>query len=650
MKHFAKSLVSVVIALSILATMCVIGVSASAEDTKTYLISAKTGEVMAAGGELKAENYLDSGNGSYGGTAVIRAFKKMTDGVDVSKTTITAWIWVEDASTVQSLDIQFSSDANSIDTAKLNFRLSAANFKTGWNTFVLDPSSAAASAAAGTIGYHEINGGGTTVLTAIKLVRVLTVEGPNIRVGAIYVTPAAPAPAPEIDESEIADFAPADKAAGDYLPTKADKAVVSVVDVSTLTGGKYEGTNKTAYKVDFSEGAARKEGVYTSLENPVRMKSAGAEKDYTFEAWIWAEKEVDDYIFQFYADSLEQDTAVNANHTEKWVYRISNDSTDTTKCITLKAGWNHVKVTLDSTFAQLGSSSNPHTKDAYASFTTNQIMTGFSIHDNADNGTPKRISLAIADAKFYKTSAYKEPEKDANKVGKTIISANVDKKADDMTADGNATNLSVVKTSELKGGTSGVPSEDAYKFTVGAGSNGLMLPVVNTDWTAVNDSTNADGTAGKDYGVNAWVYISDASKVNALIFRFFDENNSNWNYQVNKAYDSSSTQSLVNGWNNITFWFPNQNRDHDHAVEGVNVAGGDGKTVSRVLVFDYSATGGYDFAIACARLITRSDDANAGWTVGSATGDATDLAVVVVAILLAAMAASVTVCFGKKAR
>jgi len=648
MKHFAKSFVSIVVALSILATMCIVGVSVSAADAVdtnpngVTMVSANleknASDVVAVGGSTVSVAKTETLTGGTAGVPSADAYvvegatagkgiKIPIENSDWSAASaalnpsgfalkgygVNMWLYISDVSKINGIIMRFYEEAaDGTDLWTKNawtYQVSAVSaiapkptFQTGWNNVTFwFPATGDYDHRAGV----KANNGGQD---GVKMASFQLWEYDSQNT---YTMAVACARLVKSADEAAGSWAPAPV----VYPTDKEYLVYGLDREEGVTIGDWQDVTYDGGKGAFKTTTSNRVKKYL----PKSVDLTGK----TVTAWIYVPEGATP-AGQFELCTVDQD---------------NGEFTFDSNTFGLKAGWN--KVILD-----------PNNKKDTAGVAEGAV--GYRANDASSNVADINVVRYYdANADFMLGAVYvtpEVPEVDSNKVGKTIVSANVDKKADDMTASGNATNLSVVKTSELKGGTSGVPSEDAYKFTVGSGTNGLVLPVVNTDWTAVNDSTNADGSAGKDYGVNAWIYVSDASKVSGFIFRFFDGDNNNWNYQVSKVYDSSSTQSYVNGWNNITFWFPNQNRDHDHAVEGGNVAGGDGKTVSRVLVCDYNATGGYDFAIACARLITKSDDANAGWTVGSATGDATDLAVVVVAILLAAMAASVTVYFGKKVR
>jgi len=183
---------------------------------------------------------------------------------------------------------------------------------------------------------------------------------------------------------------------------------------------------------------------------------------------------------------------------------------------------------------------------------------------------------------------------------------------------------------------------------------GFKVPVVNPDWSAPATSLNSAQThALKGYGLNMWIWVSDATKVGGtFVARFCEEGKNtsglgNWTYQFTSAQSGTAGYKISwqTGWNNVTFWLPDTG-DFDHRTN----MNSDGKTITEVIFEDHTTTGTYSFAVACARLVKGQAEAEAGWGIGSGTGDAVDVAMIVVAILLAAMAASVTVYFGKKAR
>ena len=636
-------------------------------DGRDYLVSCVPFEGGASGTLVDAT--YDGGTAAYQNTSGVVVINKTFAEKDLTGKYVTAWIYVEDVTKLASSN-QFELRNGTNDTNEINFSFTSLGLKNGWNKVTLDPNGGEA------YGTVKFGGKAGTLQTsyAINSMRAFADVAAGVKIGTVYVTPANEMPIKPvtIDESEVADFA-ADEADGAYIPTQGTQSTVTLVDVSTLTGGKYEGDNTKAYKVTYNTGAARKAGAYTSLENPVRMNSDGAEADYTFEAWIWSEKDVSSYILQIYNNGYESNKTLiktgaassNNNTTENWIYRFGADVSNTpsnpgpaSRDIVLKAGWNHIKFTLDDIYdktnnndglVQLGSGSNDHTKKAYSEFVTGKTVTGFSIHDNETPVT----TIAIADVKLYKTSAVKEPEKDANSVGTTIVSANLTKTEDGFEPTATGTDAKIVKTADLKGGTAGVPSADAYKVTVSGAKGGLVMKVENTDWTVPAKANMVN------YGVNMWVWVSDVTKVNTFVMRFYEPGLrtgiDNWTFQGGTNHDK--TAKLQTGWNNITIWFAGaSNVDYDRRPNGngpdaqKNSLLGDGSEIVEFVLEDHATTNTYDIALACARLITRTDNANGSWTAGSATGDAVNVAMVVVAILLAAMAASVTVYFGKKAR
>jgi len=155
------------------------------KDTREYLISAKEGEDMATG-KWEAAEYLNTGNGAYGGTGVVRAQKNL-DGVDITGKQITLWLYTEDPTKFANVDIELTSSGK-CDSNELCFRLAHTDLKKGWNKYVLDSTIAKAASANGVFGYQHINGGGTVDLTKINYIRIFGTDNTELKVGAMYFT------------------------------------------------------------------------------------------------------------------------------------------------------------------------------------------------------------------------------------------------------------------------------------------------------------------------------------------------------------------------------------------------------------------------------------------------------------------------------
>ncbi|MBQ9106280.1 MAG: hypothetical protein IJY56_00150 [Clostridia bacterium] len=688
MKQFAKSLVSVVIALSILATMCVVGISViakvhefvlvseTATKNKTDLKTTKDGGVTVGTVDVVNTSTLGTPPAGAPATAYKFTIANAKDGVhftapsdDASalsaKTTelvFDAWIYVSDVSKCGNLLFRMYGSAGPQAGGNGNIEGyvwqgsvsgAAMSAKTGWNhvqvPMTFDNGWQTKDPATALNAYKS-----DMKITGISLHDHSLAASNSYDVAVASIKLTYDDGVIDVVEKEFADFTADTKVLDDYHKTRvnADEEL-SLVDVSTLTKGdvKYAGPSTNAVKVDLSKVdssvyTGRKGGVYTSLETPVRFNGDGKEADYVFDAWLYYEGTSNILIIQIYGAGYE--TKANENNSvEYWPYRyILKD---------LKEGWNHIVLTLDK-FTKTKESDNGLQKEGLAAMQREKTITGISFHEDQFSNCTK-YTYAVADLvlchKDYAADANKVPEKDSNKSGITVVSANVDKKVEDMVAVGSA-NMSVVKTSTLKGGTAGVPSEDAYMVTDAAQQTGFKVPVVNPDWSAPATSLNSAQThALKGYGLNMWIWISDATKVGTtFVARFCEEGKntgglSNWTYQMTSALSGTAGSKITwqTGWNNVTFWLPDTG-DFDHRTN----MNSDGKTIAEVIFEDHKTTGSYSFAVACARLVKGQAEADAGWGIGSGTGDAVDVAMIVVAILLAAMAASVTVYFGKKAR
>jgi len=688
MKQFAKSLVSIVIALSVLATMCVVGISVSAKvhefvlvseteaKNKTDLKATKDGGVTVGTVDVVNTSTLGTPPAGAPATAYKFTIANAKDGVhftaksdDASalsaKTTelvFDAWIYVSDVSKCGNLLFRMYGSAGPQAGGNGNIEGyvwqgsvsgAAMSAKTGWNHVQVPMTFSN--------GWQSATSDAMTAYKADMKITGISLHDHSLAASNSYDVAVASVKLTyddgvvEVIEKEFADFTDDTKDLADYHKTRtnADEEL-SLVDVSTLNKGnvKYAGPSTNAVKIDLSkvDGSVydgRKGGIYTSLETPVRLKSEDKEADYVVDMWLYLEGTTHDFLVQFYTAGQESSSS-GTNTTETWLYRYEFKS--------LVAGWNHVTLKLSDFKKDGATSSNGFVEKAWEAFRKDAVVTGMSFHENVlANNTA--YTLYVADVtlchKDYAADANKVPEKDSNKSGITVVSANIDKKVDDMIAVG-AANISVVKTSTLKGGAAGVPSKDAYMVTDAAKQNGFKVPVVNPDWSAPATSLNSAQThALKGYGLNMWIWVSDATKVGGtFVARFCEEGKNtsglgNWTYQFTSAQSGTAGYKISwqTGWNNVTFWLPDTG-DFDHRTN----MNSDGKTITEVIFEDHTTTGTYSFAVACARLVKGQAEAEAGWGIGSGTGDAVDVAMIVVAILLAAMAASVTVYFGKKAR
>ena len=288
----------------------------------------------------------------------------------------------------------------------------------------------------------------------------------------------------------------------------------------------------------------------------------------------------------------------------------------------MKAGWNKVIVDPNNQRDTAGVAKGAV---GYRSTTTGANVADINVVRYYDGNAEFMLGAV------YVTPA--EPEKDTNKVGTTLVSANITKDVANVKPVTSA-NISVVNTSDLKGGVSGVPSKQAYK-SESDWKDGIVFPV------SISDETAADIMANGAY-LDAWVHITGVT-ANNFVFRFFKEGGRNGIggqvYQLNSW--EQGVQKWEAGWYHFV-WQIKAGTDltgvvemtaHDHGNATVNPA----PTSS-------------SFSVAAVRIVPTAADAQKGWGVTSATGDAVNVAMVVVAILLAAMAASVTVYFGKKAR
>jgi len=665
MKHFAKSLVSVVIALSILATMCIVGVSAVAAEADTNTVGYT---LVSANVTKKAENVATMNpsvdpnkatvsvvntadlTGGVKGVPSAQAYKvetvKKENGIvfpvslsdqaaaDVKTNGgyLDAWVHVGTA-TASNIVIRM------YKTGARNTGGTTPTYGAGREGHSYNGNSWESGIQTWTAGwYHfvwKINAG--TDFTGLAELSVHDHKnGVNTDVNTVTFSVAAVRIVPTQADAEKA-WAPA--------PAEPKDSYTLFVD-SAETG--YTGVAGEWDTADKKEGEASYKIAGTSQAAVMIATEMVAEQDWNGYFWYYIEDttKLNELYFEISSSGSHSGACVR--------YLINGDYKSK-----LKNGWNKIEFKLhDSTDLTNANGEKATTFSENYKYCLGGGMTGNV--DWSKINYIRIISNCVANSNvvvkynaFTLAKPVVEPEKDANSVGTTIVSANLAKTEDGFTATANGTDAKIVKTADLKGGTAGVPSADAYKVTTAGDKAGLVMKVENTDWTVPAKANLVN------YGVNMWVWVADASKASNFVLRFFEpglrNGVDNWAFQVTSVHDK--TVKLQNGWNNVTFWFAGaSNVDYDRRPTGngpdaqKNPALGDGSVISEFAVIEYTETQGQEIAVACARLITRTDNANGSWTAGSATGDAVNVAIVVVAILLAAMAASVTVYFGKKVR
>lgn len=148
-----------------------------------------------------------------------------------------------------------------------------------------------------------------------------------------------------------------------------------------------------------------------------------------------------------------------------------------------------------------------------------------------------------------------------------LVDEKAEKNIGDMsnTWESDQNDFSVVNTSDLKGGTSGVPSKTAYQVNVTPNTNpGQTRPgfkaELNGPSTDFSDFVDKPGQLTLDM----WIYISDLTAVNNLVVCFFTDEWYGVNYstqnnnnglvsftEYNFISVSSFQQYLKAGWNHV---------------------------------------------------------------------------------------------------
>ena len=147
-----------------------------------------------------------------------------------------------------------------------------------------------------------------------------------------------------------------------------------------------------------------------------------------------------------------------------------------------------------------------------------------------------------------------------------FVDEKAEKKVEDMsnTWESDQNEFSVVNTSDLKGGTSGVPSNTAYQVKVTPNTNpGQTRPgfkaELNGPSTDFSDFVDKPGQLTLDM----WIYVSDLTAVNNLVVCFFTDQWYGVNYgtqvgnslvsftEYNFISVSSFQQYLKAGWNHV---------------------------------------------------------------------------------------------------
>ena len=360
------------------------------------------------------------------------------------------------------------------------------------------------------------------------------------------------------------------------------------------------------------------DGVHFTAPSDDASVLGGKTTELVFDAWIYV-SDIDkagNLLFRMYGSAGPTLNASGNGSIETYVWQGSTNGN-----MGVTTGWNHIQVPM--TFNNGWQAADGAAMTAYK---YDWKLTGISLHDHS-LAAGNSYDVAVAAIKL----TYKDISVDANEVGTTLVSAVDEKNVYDVKPITSA-NISVVNTADLTGGVSGVPSAQAYK-SESAWKDGMVFPV------DISDAAVADIKANGAY-LDAWVHITGATASN-LVFRFFKEGErsgiTKYKTQLN-SHENGITEWQA-GWYHFV-WKINSGTDFTGIVEMTAHDHGN---------VDTGATSS-SFSVAAVRIVPTAADAQKGWGVTSATGDAVNVAMVVVAILLAAMAASVTVYFGKKAR
>jgi len=393
---------------------------------KEYLVYGINGEEGITG-TYGAETY-EGGTGAFAtvvpaGKSYHAFMKNMSTPIDLTGKTVTAWVYVTDATKYDG-QLEITSGGGA-DQQEYNWAAADLGIKNGWNKLVLDPNNKKGTAGVvkGAVGYAGVTGGGLDVTKANFLRIYDTGDLAGIKVGAVYVTPDEK---DQVDPNkEFIDFTAETKDLADYHTTRVDaEEKLSLVEVSSLKKGsvKYDGYSKNAVKVDLSEvpvdandpQVGRKGGVYTSLKTPIKLASDGKEGDYMVDMWVYFEGSTHDVLFQLYSDGYEKKAGNFNNTTEYWIYRYEFKS--------LTEGWNHISLKL-SDFKKDGyvdTCTNPYNKEGWAAFRDTGTITGMSFHENtAANNT--KYTYAVADVVVYHQKYASELVKTGDAVNVTMI-------------------------------------------------------------------------------------------------------------------------------------------------------------------------------------------------------------------------------------
>lgn len=353
---------------------------------------------------------------------------------------------------------------------------------------------------------------------------------------------------------------------------------LAVKNVSELgeTAGEDEGVpDGSAY---FARMVSSRAGI--AKENLALDTSAGSG---TLEAWVWISdsSKVDTFVIRLYENNLPTvDGSTNLRDGYKWQWNSRGDiNTNEEGMQSLHSGWNQICVSVTGLAAN-----------------TNAIM--FYENNDANN---KRYDFAVASAILT-----------IGEEALTLIDPSTSKSVSDLREI--SSNKTVLDTASLTGGTAGVPAGTAYYTQLMEGKkSGTVLNGLNLDVSEVNDSNRSSGS---NYRLEAWIWISDASKVKNFVIRFYQQELSvtndldmdDWTWQrgdmTSAKYDIDDTQPgdqyLQTGWNLIRL------RVDDKL--GTQSSQTNPSTI-RAISFHEHDNGIYNFAVASVKFVKIASDA-----------------------------------------
>ena len=314
------------------------------------------------------------------------------------------------------------------------------------------------------------------------------------------------------------------------------------------------------------------------------------------DAWIWIEdiSKVGTFVVRVYDDNMTQrnQTTTSLIEGSRWQWNSAQDMDDAQDgAQKLHAGWNHIR------------------KNVALSGGV-KVINAISIHEHTETGA-NNYAFAIGSLTVTPTGA----------AAVDVVSPAAEKDEADLRTIG-STYMVKNAADFAENAPEGAPTTGtAYYAELITSRTGMAWEDLNLDVSKVNDKKRTDGS---DYLVDAWIWISDASKINNFVIRFYPDNlkpaaNRSlieyWSWQWNSAgmKDIDDTQdgeqTLQTGWNH----FVKNVKNLDWSQNGTGSPEVSPTTINAIEMHDHAnntpgSTRKFNFAVASLSLLKVGGD------------------------------------------